>query len=182
VTQIDFRQGHAPEKRDFFSSSSLEEALKGTNASTSDPDARIYIVEDLSTKMIEIFGSKFNIDPHFFRSQVDDYMWNTVAAEAAEPGDLDVVCRRRSHFMLQYLRPRYYRNTSEFEWATEQAAKFNVLRRLDSDRSREYLMGDKGAASCLMRAKMSLWTRSTSSNQRFPIGTVLVQPCISIMS
>lgn len=177
VTQIDFRQGCEPEKHEFVSSSALEQALNEADTAESVPNARIYIVEDLSTKVIEAFGSRFNIDPHFFRSHVNDYMWNTVAGDAVERRDLDVVCRRRSHFMLQYLRPRYYRNTSEFEWAVEQAGRFNVLRQLDSDRSREYLMNDAGAAACLMRAKLSFWTQRASSDQRFPIGTMSMQRC-----
>ena len=99
VTQIDFRQGHEPQKYDFISSSSLEQALNENNPSTSDPDARIYIVEDLSSKVVEMLGSKFNIDPHFFRSHVNDYMWNSVSGDAVERRDLDVVCRRRNNLI-----------------------------------------------------------------------------------
>lgn len=175
VTQYDFQQGKTPGPHEISDSDGLREALDdpGTGALITDItacEARLFVVEDLSRDMIELFGSKFNIDPHFFRSHVNDYMWNTVASNKTEPIDLDVVSRQRTHFMLQYLRPRYYRSESQFVQATRDTGRFNVLRQLDSDRSRKYLMDGEGAAVCLMRAKLSLWFQRTSTTHRFPIG------------
>lgn len=92
-------------------------------------------------------------------------MWNTATGDAVELKHLDVLSRQQPHFRVSYLRPRYYRNTAEFERATLQAAKFNVLRQLDSDRSRESLMNDVGAVATLMRAKASVWTHKKDGKQ-----------------
>lgn len=90
-------------------------------------------------------------------------MWTTTTGDAVELRHLDAVSRRQPHFRVSYLRPRYYRSTEEFERATEKAAEFNVLRQLDSDRSRKDLMNaDDGAVATLMRAKASIWTRPAS--------------------
>lgn len=78
---------------------------------------------------------------------------------------LDVLSRQQSHFRVSYLRPRYYRDTASFEKATIQAGKFNVLRQLDSDRSRESSMNDAGAVATLMRAKASIWTRKKDGDR-----------------
>ena len=170
ITQIDFKKGQEPERIEYNDRISLNAALNSTTVPSIHPEARIYVVEDLSRDMIELLGAKFNVDPHFFRSHLNDYMWNAVVVDGVEGRDLDIVRRKRSHFMLQYLRSRYYRDTKAFENALEQSANFNVLRQIDSDRSREYLMDKSGAAVCLMRAKTSLWTRKSSSNEPFALG------------
>jgi hypothetical protein len=170
ITQIDFKKGEKPERYEYNDRVSLNAALNSAGAPSSQPDARMYVVEDLSRDMIELLGSKFNVDPHFFRSHLNDYMWNAVVVDGVEQRDLDIIRRKRSHFMLRYLRSRYYRNTKAFENALEQSANFNVLRQIDSDRSREYLMDGNGAAVCLMRAKTSLWTRTSSLTEPVALG------------
>jgi hypothetical protein len=40
-----------------------------------DPPLRLFIVEDLSQQVIEMLGSRFDIDPRFFRNQIADYVW-----------------------------------------------------------------------------------------------------------
>jgi hypothetical protein len=97
-------------------------------------------------------------------------MWNTATGDAVELKHLDVLSRHQPHFRVSYLRPRYYRSEEEFEEATIQAGRFNVLRQLDSDRSRESLMNDVGAVATLMRAKASIWTRKQEAG-RCAIGT-----------
>ena len=37
--------------------------------------ARSIVLEDLSKDMIEILGSRFDIDPYFFRHHISDYIW-----------------------------------------------------------------------------------------------------------
>ena len=97
-------------------------------------------------------------------------MWNAIKADAVERRSLDLVSRQRSYFTLRYLRPRYYPTTDSFKKATKQAARFNVLRQLDSDRSRENLRGEDGSAVTLMRAKTSLWVRPKSPTDKGVLG------------
>lgn len=167
VCQVDFKQGKAPKLKHLTSRVELCEALVAQQSAL---DARVYVVEDLSRDMIELLGSTLDIDPHFFRAHVDDYMWNTQTKDAVERKRLDMLCRKQSHFRVRYLRPRYYRDTASFVKATKQAGQFNVLRHLDSDRSRDSLQDDVGAVATLMRAKASLWVRSNCTADQGALG------------
>ena len=171
VTQVDLKQGQAPITKEFTDVFSLAQSLEPEHQEANNPNIRIYIVEDLSRDVIELLGSTFNVDPHVFRYHVNDFMWNTITGDGPERKHLDLVTRKWSHFTLPYLRPRYYRITSSFEKATQQAEGFNVLRQLDSDRSWENMRDEKGAAVTLMRAKVSLWTKPRSSVDQGVIGS-----------
>jgi hypothetical protein len=107
-----------------------------------------------------------------FLAHINDYMWNTNTGDAVGLKRLDMFSRTQSHFGISYLRPRYYRDTASFERATKQAAQFNVLRQLDSDRSRESLHDNVGAAATLMRAKASVWIRPKLKDRDCVVGTL----------
>ena len=172
VCQLDLKKGEKATQTHFTDSVALTEALSADALSPIASDARIYVVEDLSRDAIEALGSAFKVDPHLFKAHIDDYLWSGAMSEAVEPRNLDLVIRKRSYFTLQYLRPRYYRNTASFERATKHAATFNVLRHLDSDRSRDSMKNDSGAAAALMRAKASLWIRPGATLQAGLLGSI----------
>lgn len=58
--------------------SMLEEYL---SEPSNDPSVklRLFVVEDLSRDVIEALGSKFDIDPSFFREHLVDYVWYNVS-------------------------------------------------------------------------------------------------------
>lgn len=172
VCQVDLRKGAIPTQTHFTDSVSLSEALAAGGRPSDKFDARIYVAEDLSTSVIESFGSAFDVDPFFWKAHIDDYLWSTVASESADIKSLDLVTRKRSYLNLQYLRPRYYGSTTSFENATRQAGNFNVLRQLDSDRSRASIQDGNGAAAALMRAKASLWIRPNKRTEEGVLGNV----------
>ncbi|GKU07308.1 unnamed protein product [Fusarium langsethiae] len=62
-----------------------------------DEDAQfsLFVVEDLSYQVIETLGSKFGIDPRFFRAHIIDYAWNNVRDRWREPPSLDLDARER---------------------------------------------------------------------------------------
>ena len=68
VTQVDFKQGRPPTQEVFNDRTSLHEAVSTTTQPPNGFDTRVYVVEDLSLDVVEILGSAFNVDPHFFRS------------------------------------------------------------------------------------------------------------------
>ena len=172
VCRLDFKQGQKPTSK-LLTRGELRAEVSDQSSTADTFDARVYVVEDLSREVIELLGSAFNVDPHFFRSHINDYMWNTVTGDAVELRHLDMFARRRPYFTLKYLRPRYYRNTAAFEEAIQQAGRFNVLRQLDSDRSRAILKRDDGAVSTLMRAKASFWTRPNKPTDRGVLSTYM---------
>jgi hypothetical protein len=135
------------------------------------PD-RLLIMEDLSRDVVELLGAKYDIDPLFFISHIGDYLFHNTRDRWVELPDLDIVARERSHFTLQYLRARYFKTQDSFLKAERESGGFNVLRRLDSDRSRRRLQNTlldlPGASVTLTRAKMSLWVRPRD-NQEEPV-------------
>lgn len=108
-------------------------------------------------------GGHYNIDPLFFASHIGDYLFHNTRDRWVELPSLDIDARKMSHFCLGYLRARYFETEEDFDEAERQTGKFNVLRRLDSDRSRKRLQGSlldlKHASVALSRAKTSLWVR-----------------------
>lgn len=40
---------------------------------------RLFVVEDLSRSVIEALGSKFDVDPSFFREHLVDYVWYNIS-------------------------------------------------------------------------------------------------------
>ena len=134
VCQVDLKKKATPISTHFTDAKAVSEALTSEGERSSKPDVRIYVVEDLSRDVVELFGQKFGIDPHFWKSHIDDYLWWTARQETVEIRSLDLLTRARPYLTLQYLRPRYYASTTSFEKATKQAAIFNVLRQLDGDR------------------------------------------------
>ena len=79
---------------------------------------------------------------------------------------------------MQYLRGRYFQTPEEFKQAERQSGAFNILRRLDSDRSSErlqnLLLDKKGARVTLTRAKTSLWVQPRKSNNEHVVGKSFV--------
>ncbi|KAI0885613.1 uncharacterized protein GGS22DRAFT_131273 [Annulohypoxylon maeteangense] len=143
------------------------------------PDAtRLYVVEDLSRDVIELLGSKLDIDPLFFREHINDYTWYNTRDPWVELPDLDIVSRSRSYFRLMYMQPRYFTSRKSYEDALKQAGRFNVLRRLDEDNEHESLFDDKSATVALVRCKASLWIRRSSNTQQ-AIGVLLIDPSIT---
>ena len=139
---------------------------------------RLVIVEDLSRDVVELLGAQFDIDPLFFLSHIGDYLFHNTRDRWVELPDLDVIARQRPHFNLQYLRARYFKTPESFSKAECESGTFNVLRRLDSDRSRQRLQNTlldmEGASVTLTRAKTSLWVKPRKSNDEPLLGKLCI--------
>ncbi|KAI1778285.1 hypothetical protein F4818DRAFT_292698 [Hypoxylon cercidicola] len=139
---------------------------------------RLYVVEDLSRDVVELLGSKLDIDPLFFREHINDYTWYNARDPWVELPDLDMISRSRPHFLrLAYMQPRYFKNDESYKKAISQAGLFNVLRRLDVDLEHTSLFDKEEAIIALVRSKVSLWIREASADQP-AIGVLLIDPSI----
>ena len=69
------------------------------------PHARLIVVEDLSSAVIEALGSKFDIDPRYFRTHFGDYAWFNIRDPWVELPELASAWRQRSFFSIRYARP-----------------------------------------------------------------------------
>lgn len=138
-----------------------------------DPEfARIFIVEDLSRDVIEALGTKFDIDPLFFRSQISDYLWYKTRDPWVELNDLEHIASERNFFTMRYMRPRYFTSEDSINDAKKELGGFNVLRRLEQDLSwkvREKRK-PKGATVGVVRSKASIWIRKNKPEENGVIG------------
>ncbi|KAI1380840.1 hypothetical protein F4677DRAFT_200072 [Hypoxylon crocopeplum] len=164
----------APTERRITNRGDLADCLgePGTPGAT-----RLYVVEDLSRDVIELLGSKLDIDPLFFREHINDYLWYNTRDPWVELPDLDIVSRTRPYFRLTYLQPRYFKTQESFRKAKKQAGLFNILRRLDVDGDHASLFDEDSATVALVRSKASLWIRPASDTQP-AVGVLLVDPSI----
>jgi len=161
VCIIDYVAGQPATTRDCNTLKELQEALHNCAESVEQPQARLFIVEDLSREVIDHLGSHQDIDPLLFASHISDYMFHNTRDRWVELPGLDVDARQSPHFAISYLRARYFKTDKEYEKAECQTGLFNVLRRLDSDRSRDRLQNGlldlADASVTLTRAKTSMW-------------------------
>lgn len=122
---------------------------------------RIIIAQDLSRDLIETLGIPFDLDPQFFREYTDDYLYYRVGDPWVVQTRLLSETSRQSYMTLAFLRARYYANDSEFQEALRQNGKFNVFRRLESDKSRsatrEFHPLFKKSSTSLARSKVAIW-------------------------
>ena len=172
--------GEKVRRKDCKNSKELVEALSLRQDKSPDVTARLYIVEDLSTDVIEALGAKFDIDPLFFRNQMGDYMWNNPRDQWVDLPSLDAVSRKRSFFSIRYFQPRYFRSELSYNQGITEMANFNVLRRMDNNRPWEgtALYDTRGSDVGLVRSKMSLWVRKNETKEDMVLGILLVDPTI----
>ncbi|SMR48836.1 unnamed protein product [Zymoseptoria tritici ST99CH_1A5] len=168
VCVIDYTNNVLSGMKKFVDSSALLASLEETPQTAAQAQVRLLIVEDLSRDVVETLGAHYDVDPLFFSSHISDYLFHNVRDRWAELPSLEIDARNRTHFNLQYLRPRYFQTEDEFTQAEKDSGNFNVLRRLDSDRSRQLhmgtLFGKEGASVALSRAKTSLWIKPKTVN------------------
>ena len=159
---------------------SLTEALSGKCDDISDGHARLFIVEDLSRDVIEALGSKFDVDPHFFRGHISDYIWHNTRDPWVELPDLDCILRKRSYLHVRYVQTRYFRNKASVKAAKWEAGGFNVLRRVDQDgnwvRDVDIPNSDVG----LVRTRTSFWVRPNKSGVKGTVGKASFPLSISL--
>ncbi|KAK3674528.1 hypothetical protein LTR78_005614 [Recurvomyces mirabilis] len=163
VCVLDYVDDVLVKKSNFNTNAGLQEFLGQPTLVGTKPPIRLIIVEDLSRDVVELLGHEYDVDPLFFMSHIGDYLFHNTRDPWVELPDLDIDARRRTHFNLSYLRARYFKTDPEFKTAEGESGDFNVLRRLDSDRSRarlqDSLLDVKGASVTLSRSKTSLWVQ-----------------------
>ena len=174
---MDFNDGQEVSKAFFHHTATLQTSLETSLPSAEKPAIRLVVAEDLSRDLVELLGSTYDIDPLFFLSHISDYLFHNTRDRWVELPDLDVDARQRSHFNVQYLRARYFKTQESFYEAEQESGSFNVLRRLDSDRSRKRLqntlLDTSGASVTLSRSKTSIWIKPRDNPQDPIIGVYL---------
>jgi len=151
-----------------------------TSLSSDAGSTHLLVVEDLSRDVIEILGTAFDIDPFFFRDQIDEYGWYNTRDPWANPPSLMAAIRDRKWFRIRNVRLHYFASKKDFEEARHESNLFNVLRRPDDDQNHWQYLDKPGAVVSLTRTKTSVWTGKTGKDGDITIGIVLVDPTITL--
>ncbi|KAJ2999171.1 hypothetical protein NUW58_g85 [Xylaria curta] len=168
-------------KKELFTSA---EKLK-TSLGSDIPDEvefRLYVVEDLSRDVIEALGQKFKIEPDFFRAHIVDFAWYNVRDRWRNPPLLDIVSRHQNWMQLRYVTARYFdideKGVSSFTKASEEAASFNILRRVDDDLSNKSYWDKEGAIVGLTRSRATFWLQP-EKDKHSRVGILLLDPTVT---
>jgi hypothetical protein len=180
VTVIEYSANQKTGETKLNTSSALRDALEHTlDGSLDTPTLRLFLVEDLSQQVIELFGSRYDIDPLFFREQIGDYNWfNTRDSWAMAPNLLTGI-KRRSWFRMRHARFRYMPDEAIFKKAVQDSNVFNVFRRPDDDGNHWPYLDKKGAIVAMTRTKTSIWIGEDPRNKHEKVGLVLIDPTSS---
>lgn len=168
VCVIDFTN-QKPNLRDFDDAAKLKKGLDDMPQKKGQAQTRLIVAEDLSRDLVDTLGSYYDVDPMFFLSHIGDYLFHNTRDPWVELPSLDLDARKRPFFCLQYLRGRYFKDEPEFQAAERESGHFNILRRLDGDRSRKRLekglLDRPGATVVLTRSKASLWVKPRTQGE-----------------
>ena len=64
---------------------------------------RLIISEDYSSGLIELLGSHFDVDPHFFRGHIEDHTWFNTKDPWVELPEADSTLKKRSFSNIRYV-------------------------------------------------------------------------------
>lgn len=180
VTFVEYQPKTKPQPRPITSAEVLKKTLNTlTHELPNEPPLRLFIVEDLSREVIELLGARFDIDPLFFREQIEDYVWHNIRDPWATPPSLTSSTRQRSWFRLRNMRLRYHEDEAAFKVGAKQANMWNVLRRPDNDNNswaHKDLVDGKRTIVSIMRTRTSIWIGKDKKCGNGTVGVVLLDP------
>ncbi|KAH7072654.1 hypothetical protein BKA63DRAFT_416677 [Paraphoma chrysanthemicola] len=180
MTFIEFEPAVRPKPKEISSPTQLRELFQSlSNDTVKQAPLRLFIVEDLSQQVIELLGSRFDIDPMFFREQIDEYVWYNVRDPWAQPPSLMSNLKHRNWFRLRNMRLRYYKTDAEFQKARFETNAWNVLRRPDNDENHWKYQDSEDAVISTMRTRTSMWIGKDKECNDATVGIILLDPTVS---
>lgn len=176
ITFIDYQPAEPPQKISITSADKLRGELDSSKTRKS--PLRLFLVEDLSQEVIEQLGSRFDVDPLFFREQIGDNVWHNTRDPFAMPPTLMSSTKHRSWFRLRNLRLRYHTSEGSFSNAVKQASAWNVLRRPDNDKNHWNYKDAEGSIVSLLRTRTTIWMGKDTKYGNGTVGIILLDPTI----
>ncbi|KAI8935847.1 hypothetical protein NX059_007364 [Plenodomus lindquistii] len=180
INFIEYQPAAAPVTTPITTSMALKETLHALSHDQSKaPPLRLFIVEDLSQQVIELLGSRFDIDPLFFREQIDEYVWHNTRDPWAMPPSLMSNMKHRPWFKMRNIRLRYHSSEDEFHKSRVEANSWNVLRRPDNDENHWHYQDKDGAVVSILRTRTTMWIGKDKKCGNGTVGIVLLDPTVS---
>ncbi|EFX04211.1 hypothetical protein CMQ_1139 [Grosmannia clavigera kw1407] len=141
----------------------------------------LFLVEDLSTSVMEQLGKALDVDPTFFRNHLEDHTWFNIKDNWVDLPELGSQSQGRKFVTLRYMTTQFFEDEALAEEAKAETVNWNVLRRVDLES--QVKSGDLAwwAESRhrvgILRPRMSIWSTWSGSSW---VGIVLVDPCVSV--
>lgn len=180
ITFIEYQPASEPKANRIQTSSVLHETLQSlSHERMREPPLRLFIVEDLSQQVVELLGERFDIDPLFFREQIDDYVWHNTRDPWAVPPSLISNMKHRQWFRMRNMRLRYHKTKTDFEESRLEANSWNVLRRPDNDDNHWNFLDEDDAVVSIMRTRTTMWIGKDKQCGNGTVGIVLLDPTVS---
>lgn len=180
MTFIEYQPASEPVQTPVDSPAALKELLHSlSHEKNREAPLRLFIVEDLSQQVIEQLGARFDIDPMFFREQIDEYVWHNVRDPWAKSPALLSTMKHRHWFRLRNMRLRYYKSKDEYDDARSEANTWNVVRRPDNDENHWNFQDGEGTVVSVMRTRTSMWVGKDKKCGNGTVGVVLLDPTMS---
>jgi hypothetical protein len=155
----------------------LQIALHSNNTRTSNhdsaetPSLRLFLIEDISYDVVELLGSRFNIDPLFFEAYVDH---DNLATPPLSKGQrLRMSAMYRQWFRLQSVRLHFQLDHNDIINDRKQSECFNINRRC-------YPRHPYGSFKLgITDTRTTIWIGNDLACANITIGIVLVDPTIA---
>ncbi|RMZ74167.1 magnesium transport [Pyrenophora seminiperda CCB06] len=180
ATLIEYQTATAPETTLIKSASGLHETLQSlSHDGIKEPSLLLFVVEDLSQQVIELLGKHFDIDPLFFREQIDNYVWHNTRDPWASPPSLLSSTKHRQWFRMRNVRLRYHTTQADYQDSRLEAEKWNVLRRPDNDETHWHYRDKKGSVVSIMRTRTTVWIGEDKKGGNGTVGIVLLDPTVT---
>jgi hypothetical protein len=136
---------------------------------------KLFLVEDLSTDVVELFGSRFGIDPLFFGSHYSGPMrlsLETPSKGSFEPMRLKATKRKRNWFQMENVRLLPKPMCHGLVRRQRENAPLQVVRNIERDSDRS----EGGFTFELMRTQTSFWIDEDRHDRHTLVAVVLVDP------
>jgi hypothetical protein len=178
IARLDYlKNGRVAEKR-VKKHGELKEMLDVKNEDLSEVQLRLWVVEDLSRAVIELLGSRYDVEPAFFREHIIDVAWHNVRDYWRDPPNLDIVARKQDWLRIRFMRGRYFPTTELFKAAVKESEGWNIFRRPDDDENNKSHWDHKKGKVGLVRSRASFWMKKPNKPGEAPVGILLLDPTV----
>lgn len=179
VTMVEFSHTDHPRTLPIRSAKALKETLANLSSTPSEqPSMRLFLVEDLSQQVVEQLGSRFDVDPLFFREQIADYSWYNTRDPWAMAPNLLAAMKHRQWFRIRNVRLRYFTSDESFQRARDESNTFNVLRRPDDDDNHWLYLDAPGSIVTITRTRTTVWVGKDKANANGTVAIALIDPTV----
>lgn len=121
------------------------------------PELTLFIVQDVPQEIVELLGSKFDVDPFFFQEHIQTPTWPDHQFRREQLSS-SLASKSSNWFQMKFIKSRYFEDDSSFRDGEGEVSCFNVSRRLVGNSSRQFWDREQSRVG-LMGSKATFWMK-----------------------